>query len=50
MPDYETMYYLMYNAVTEAIVLLQEAQAKAEELFIEGEEPPEHNPFLSGKE
>ena len=40
MPDYKSMYTELFNSVTDAIVILQEAQKKAEEKYIEtcGEE------------
>ena len=50
MPDYEKLYYSMFNAVSEAleqlikqnygngITLLKEAQWKCEEVYIESEE------------
>ena len=33
MPDYETMYKKLFNSVTDAIEMLQEAQKKAEEKY-----------------
>ncbi len=41
MPDYETMYKKLFNSVTDAIEMLQEAQKKAEEKYIESSEPEE---------
>ena len=38
MPDYKTMYFKLFNAVTDAVKILSEAQAEAEELFIESSE------------
>ena len=38
MPDYKTMYLDLFNAVTDAIETLCEAQKKAEETFIESSE------------
>lgn len=42
MPDYQKMYLGLFNAVTDAIELLQKAQQDAEEIYIsEGEEAKE---------
>lgn len=42
MPDYQRMYRGLFNAVTDAIELLQKAQQDAEEIYIsEGEEAEE---------
>lgn len=42
MPDYQKMYLGLFNAVTDAIELLQKAQQDAEEIYIsEGEETEE---------
>ena len=38
MPDYKRMYKKLFNAVTEAIEILQEAQVDTEELYIESSE------------
>jgi hypothetical protein len=38
MADYNSMYKKMFNAVTDAINILQTAQAEAEEMYID------HNP------
>lgn len=35
MPDYQKMYYSLFNDVTDIIAQLQKAQQKAEELYIE---------------
>jgi hypothetical protein len=35
MPDYRAMYYDLFNKVTDAINVLQEAQRASEEAFIE---------------
>ena len=43
MPDYKTMYTELFNSVTDAIELLQEAQKKAEESYIESSEEDEKN-------
>ena len=34
MNNYKEMYYLLFNAITEATKILEEAQKKAEEIFI----------------
>lgn len=34
MPDYEKMYHNLFNAMTNAITLLQEAQKDTEEVYI----------------
>ena len=34
MENYKEMYYLLFNAITEATKLLEEAQKKAEEIYI----------------
>ena len=39
MPDYKGMYTRLFNKITDAITLLQSAQAEAEELFMEQEAP-----------
>ena len=39
MPDYKTMYATLFRSQTNAIHLLQEAQQKTEDMFIEAEEP-----------
>jgi len=38
MPDYKTMYYKMFNAVTDSIEILKQAQLEAEEMYIESSE------------
>ena len=43
MPDYRKMYFDLFNAVTSAIYLLQEAQQKSEAAYIEGDDMP---PFI----
>ena len=35
MPDYRSMYYKLFNKVTDAINILQEAQIDSEDAFIE---------------
>ena len=37
MPDYKEMYRIMFTAMTEAIFILQEAQIKCEELYLEAD-------------
>ena len=34
MPDYKTMYFELFNSITDAIEKLCEAQRKAEEIYI----------------
>ena len=36
--DYQKMYTTLFNAVTEAIKLLQWAQSEAEDIYISGDE------------
>lgn len=38
MPDYKTMYYKLFNAVTDSIEILKQAQLEAEELYITSSE------------
>lgn len=40
MPNYQKMYALLFNEISRAISMLQEAQCKAEELFLAEEEQP----------
>ena len=42
MPDYKTMYYKMFNAVTDSIEILKQAQLESEELYIESSEKDEN--------
>ena len=42
MPDYKTMYYKLFNAVTDAVEILQQAQIEAEERYIKSSEKDEH--------
>jgi len=37
MTDFEAMYYRLYNRITDAIRILQQAQQEAEQAFIDGE-------------
>ena len=34
MENYKDMYYILFNAITEATKILQEAQKKVEEIYI----------------
>lgn len=34
MDNYKEIYYILFNAITEATKILEEAQKKAEEIFI----------------
>jgi len=36
-PDYKSMYFSLFNSVTDAIDLLKAAQIKAEQMYIESE-------------
>lgn len=38
MPDYKTMYYKLFNAITDATQILQDAQRETEEMYIESGE------------
>lgn len=38
MEDYKEMYYELFNAISDAIELLQKAQQKTEEMYIENTE------------
>lgn len=38
MDKYKEMYYILFNAITEVNKILEQAQKKAEELFINEEE------------
>ena len=46
MPDYEKMYHTLFNAVTDAIEVLQQAQLEAEELYLSGDEPEQIDPSI----
>lgn len=39
MPDYKTMYSLLFNEITDVIDRLQKVQQMAEELYINASEP-----------
>jgi len=38
MPDYKKMYTTLFNAMTDSIRLMQDAQREAEEIYIEDEQ------------
>ena len=38
MPDYEKLYYFLFNEISDVIARLQDAQRKAEQLYIAGQE------------
>ena len=38
MPDYKSMYFELFNSVTDAMEILSEAQKRAEEAYIDAEE------------
>ena len=42
MPDYKSMYFSLYNSITDAIRILQTAQQKGEESYINSNEEPVH--------
>lgn len=39
MPDYQKMYTTLFNAVTDALRILQNSQQETEEMYISSEEP-----------
>ena len=39
MPNYEQMYRELFNAITEAITILQDAQQSTEETYISNRDP-----------
>ncbi len=39
MIDYKTMYHTLFNAMSDSIECLKQAQLQAEELYIRSEEP-----------
>jgi len=39
MPDYQKMYFALFNTVTDVIHELQEAQRKTEQMFIDSSDP-----------
>jgi len=38
MNNYQEMYYILFNAITEATRILEEAQKKAEEIYLSADE------------
>lgn len=42
MPDYKSMYFTLFNSVTDAIERLKQTQVETEEMYIESEDdtPP----------
>lgn len=42
MPDYKTMYYKMFSAVTDAVEILTQAQSEAESLYLDSSEKDEN--------
>jgi len=40
MPDYQKMYATIFNAATDAVSILQQAQRDSENLFIEADDTP----------
>ena len=38
MPDYKVMYFALFNKVTDALAILQQAQREGEEAYMEGGE------------
>ena len=49
MPDYQKMYHLLFNDVTDAIAKLQQAQQKTEEMYMDSKETV-LTPFLKKSE
>ena len=41
MPDYKSMYFKLFNSITDAMEILSEAQKRAEEAYISAEEDEE---------
>ena len=41
MPDYKTMYYSLFNSITDVIEILKQAQIQSEQFFIEQQPQPE---------
>lgn len=50
MPDYKEMYRIMFTAMTEAIFILQEAQLKCEELYIEAQPESDRETVINLRE
>lgn len=42
MPDYKSMYFSLFNSVTDAIEILKAAQQKGEDTYISNNEEPIH--------
>ena len=38
MPDYKTMYFKLFNAITDAVEILTKAQQETEEIYINSSE------------
>jgi hypothetical protein len=41
-PDYAKMYHKLFNAMTDAIEVLQQAQRETEEMYVSAKEPEIH--------
>lgn len=41
-PDYKSMYYKLFNSVTDAIEILKKAQLETEEIYIDSSEKDDH--------
>ena len=50
MPNYKEMYRITFAAMTEAIFILQEAQLKCEELYIEAEPEADRQTIIKLRE
>lgn len=50
MPDYKEMYRIMFTAMTKAMFILQEAQIKCEELYIEAEPEEDRKTIIKLRE
>lgn len=48
MPDYQAMYYKLFNAVTDAIDTLQRAQISGEDAYITSKDEPILFPLPEG--
>ncbi|MEM5768978.1 MAG: hypothetical protein AAGU32_11925 [Bacillota bacterium] len=49
MPNYKTMYYALFNSLTEVMEILQKAQQEGERLFIEEDKSVKKEPSTSCK-
>lgn len=49
MPNYKTMYYALFNSLTEVMEILQKAQQEGERLFIEEAKSAKKEPSTSCK-